>query len=89
MTVVYSRFCAACQKIFEGNPEQEVEQPHHKSLEDFQAAKDGGCHLCNLLSPPIGSDARNALKSLQQLYRRGFSFQIHHHLLVMEFFAML
>ena len=35
--------------IFEGNPEQKVEQPHHKSLEDFQAAKDGGCHLCNLI----------------------------------------
>ena len=28
------------------------------------------------LSPPIGSDARNASKSPRQLYCRGFSFKI-------------
>jgi hypothetical protein len=44
-----STLCPACEKIFDHNPQPEIEYPHHSSPQEFQYAKDQGCLLCNTI----------------------------------------
>jgi hypothetical protein len=52
-----TQLCETCRGVFESNPDEKVEYPHHESVEAFRNAKEAGCQLCNTIWDRINKDS--------------------------------